>query len=239
MNLLMSIRRLLVPFPSAAAFSAREYWASRHQSHGPKLQAVGHRQLSEELNAEQYQIKRERIARCLRGQHPSAAGRRLLDAGCGSGVLTDLFVELGYAVTGVDFCEDAVTAARRRVPNASFVVSQLSELNLDRCFDVVTAVDVLLHVVDEQEWRETVLGLARHRNSQGVLLILDCLEAPHEKSPPHCRFRPLAAYTAFMHKLNLIPLLRERFELPHEGSWKDLMVFGSEADASPSRTPSC
>ncbi|MDD7811612.1 methyltransferase domain-containing protein [Mycobacterium sp. CSUR Q5927] len=57
-------------------------------------------------------------------------GTRVLDIGCGSGTLLGHAVELGASPFGVDISEPMVTAARRRVPQATVMLGDAQTLDL-------------------------------------------------------------------------------------------------------------
>jgi 2-polyprenyl-3-methyl-5-hydroxy-6-metoxy-1,4-benzoquinol methylase len=221
-------RRKIAP-PSGAVFDPAAYWAKRHIEHAGTLAAVGHRCLSEEQNAAQYALKRDRIIQALDRFVPEPSGCTLLDAGCGTGVLCGAFASRGYCVTGVDFCASAIRDARERVPQATFLAAPLADLRLHRTFDAVAAVDVLMHVTDDNEWRQTVATLAAHLGTQSVLIILDSTIEDGEPEPPHCRRRPLRLWQTLFDELRLRIVLHDRFELHHEKSVKDLLVCQPEA----------
>ena len=56
------------------------------------------------------------------------AGTRLLDAGCGSGLLLALAAARGATVTGLDVSPGLLAAARDRVPGAELWLGDLQEL---------------------------------------------------------------------------------------------------------------
>ncbi len=76
---------------------------------------------------------------------PAAA---VLDLGCGAGVpVTRWLVEKGFAVTGVDISDKQLELARRFVPGATFVKSDMSELSLPPgSFGAVVAFHSIIHV---------------------------------------------------------------------------------------------
>ncbi|RBY93851.1 hypothetical protein DQ244_00235 [Blastococcus sp. TBT05-19] len=74
-------------------------------------------------------------------------GTRLLDLGCGTGRLARAAVDRGAAVTGVDLDADAVAQAAADVPGATFAVRHAQDPPPGP-FDVVTAVQLLMHVAD-------------------------------------------------------------------------------------------
>jgi SAM-dependent methyltransferase len=61
-----------------------------------------------------------------------AAGRRILDAGCGVGYLTKQLQDRGAVATGVDLSARMVAIARRSYPEIDFRVDSCAEL---RCFE--------------------------------------------------------------------------------------------------------
>ncbi len=78
------------------------------------------------------------------------AGRRVLDAGCGSGQALLLAAAAGASVTGLDAAELMVARARTRLPEADLRVGDIQELPFDAAsFDVVTSFNVLQYAADE------------------------------------------------------------------------------------------
>lgn len=83
------------------------------------------------------------VADALRGDR---RGVRILDVGCGTGVMTAFMTRFGMA-TGVDYSEPAVRLAAAMVPHASFRVGSLVDAGLaSGAFDLITLFDVLEHV---------------------------------------------------------------------------------------------
>ncbi len=139
--------------------------------------------------------------------------------------MTSLYVELGYSVLGVDFSETAIRGAQANGIRAPFIVSPLDRLDLDRRFDVITIIDVLLHVVDYDTWRAILSALDRHLKPSGVLVILDRFSQPGETWVRHCHPRSLAEYTEALAHLDLSIDAQERFDLTFECSTKDLIAI--------------
>lgn len=231
MSILESIKRILWPIEKVepdqsfhALFQPQQYWESRHQRFRKSLQSVGHLQLSHKDNAKQYEVKRGHLLDVISRHIDKPAGLKLLDAGCGIGVFTRSFVGLGFDVTAVDLSTSAVKKARMVAPKARFIVSPLSTLQLDEGFDVVTAIDVLLHIVDDHSWRSALTSLVSHLHSNGKLLILDHLKSAPADHPPHVKTRSLAAYKAMFVNLGMRIIEHKKFQLEQEDSWKDLIV---------------
>ena len=70
------------------------------------------------------------------------AGTRLLDVGCGSGLLLDLAQRRGAVVTGLDVAPGLLAAAHDRVPSAALWLADLQRLPFPNgSFDAVTGVN--------------------------------------------------------------------------------------------------
>ena len=77
-------------------------------------------------------------------------GLEVLDAGCGTGYLSNKLSERGALATGVDFSERMIAIARETNPAVDFRVDSCSELRTigDEHFDVVIANYVLMDTPD-------------------------------------------------------------------------------------------
>jgi SAM-dependent methyltransferase len=73
-----------------------------------------------------------------------AAPARVADLGCGTGTLTRLLADEGYAVDGLDVSPEMVNRARAKVPQAVIVVGDASDPHLEPAtYDVVLCRHVL------------------------------------------------------------------------------------------------
>ena len=80
-----------------------------------------------------------------------APGARVLDLGCGPGVPSTRVLADRFEVTGVDFSETQLDAARRNVPEASLVHGDLMHVDFaPGSFDGVTAFYSIIHVPREE-----------------------------------------------------------------------------------------
>lgn len=75
------------------------------------------------------------------------AGRRILDIGCGPGILAKALAGAGAEVTGIDPGEAAIRAARSRLPGARFEQGSAEALTFaDASFDGAVILNALHHV---------------------------------------------------------------------------------------------
>lgn len=224
MSIATSIRKLFFP-PAEQPFDSQSYWEDRHDTDRGSLKAVGHRALSEAQNQTQYADKAKRITALIQRYVPERQGKTLLDAGCGVGALTQAYLDLGFWTMGVDFSTTAIAQARQSVPSAQFVVSALSSLHLGQQFDVICVTDVLLHVVDKNEWRSTLEALIRHLKPAGLLVLLDCLNPGDTNWSKHVNPRPLAQYESVLSQLGWRIVEHDRVVFEHENGTKDMVAI--------------
>lgn len=87
-------------------------------------------------------------------QHCSLTGKKILDIGCGGGILTESLAQYSAQVTGIDMSEAALNAARQHAAaNQLGIDYQLTTAEAHATahpqqYDVVTCMELLEHVPD-------------------------------------------------------------------------------------------
>ena len=225
-GILRMIRNRLTP----AYGSPQRYWSRRYQRFSSSAVGPGCIDLDREQNEVDYRMKRDRIGAAVSSLGPPR-GRTLLDAGCGAGMITGCFVELGYEVTGIDFAPNAVELARARHGNGvRWHTSALHEFDPGRRFDVVACIDVLLHITDDSIFEATLVRLASLVADGGALVVQDHLVEPSQvarkvaASESHVRWRSIEEYRrALEPEWSLVG--RDRYELAGERATMDILIF--------------
>jgi 2-polyprenyl-6-hydroxyphenyl methylase / 3-demethylubiquinone-9 3-methyltransferase len=104
--------------------------------------------------------------------HLVPAGLRVLDVGCGGGLLAEEFARLGCAVTGIDPSKESLAAARRHAVSQGLAIRYQCAAGealpfADESFDTVYCCDVLEHVAD---LRQVIAETARVLRPGGAYL---------------------------------------------------------------------
>jgi 2-polyprenyl-6-hydroxyphenyl methylase/3-demethylubiquinone-9 3-methyltransferase len=100
-------------------------------------------------------------------QHVRLAGARVVDVGCGGGVLSEGLARAGAVVTGIDLAADALAAARRHAAEQGLAIDyrhvSVTDLAAEAAgaFDVVTCLELIEHVPDPAELVRACAELAR------------------------------------------------------------------------------
>lgn len=78
------------------------------------------------------------------------AGQKVLDIGCGGGILSETLARLGAEVTGIDLAEQNVQIAREHAERAGLRIDYRVQdiTTLDGTFDLVFNLEVVEHVAD-------------------------------------------------------------------------------------------
>jgi len=95
-----------------------------------------------------------------------AEGRRVLDAGCGTGYGSAELAQSALVVTGIDVAPQAIEFARATypIPSLRFLVSSCAVMPFpENAFDLVVAFEVIEHLPDHRAFlQECARVLTRH-----------------------------------------------------------------------------
>jgi 2-polyprenyl-3-methyl-5-hydroxy-6-metoxy-1,4-benzoquinol methylase len=148
------------------------FWQTRHQQKG-ELQSGGHVSYDEATNRMFYLRRLSLLLGFIGYQSDPAAPLSVLDAGCGKGWFSRELAAVGHQVDGIDGSDAAITVCEQRGGGPRYHRSTLARWRSPWLYDVVISVDVLFHILDEQEWEDTVRNLASLVRLSGLLVLAD------------------------------------------------------------------
>lgn len=204
-------------------FDPAVYWEARHQEFRDDPRNVGSRGFSPADNFDMIVTKASIVSHTL-GKHGIGLGANVLDAGCGAGLFTWFLASTGFRMTGIDVSETAIASANARGVG-DFVVGPISQRVVQDEFDAVLCLDVLFHIVDDQEWVRSLETLSSYVNKNGLLVIIEYFPSQGAKAAVHCRWRTQAQYETELNKHGYT--LSDSFgcQYPRMQGTKTVMIF--------------
>jgi len=179
-------------------FDQAAYWSDRHKKYYGDPRSVGHlgKDRIENLNGEMELIQ---IVDFI-ASHWCDSSASVLDLGCGYGRVAGAFISKGCDYTGIDVSSEAIDQARRRFPNANFQLHDLNSWEPKQTYDLVIALYVFVHFVDDQDWARIVDLALSATKKNGSIIIADHFPAVRDEPAAHVTHRLLANYDRFLAK---------------------------------------
>lgn len=175
-------------------FDPKQYWEQR-LAETPGLQGVGYASLGKQYNRWLYRTRKHVFLRQLRGMGLDLAALRVLDIGSGTGFYLDLWRQLGVKeLVGSDLTEVCTARLRQAYPQveiAQFDVAGDLSCWGGRKFDVVSAIDVMFHIVDDQAYERAVGNVHDLLNPGGLFVMSDLFLHRDAVRSRHVACRPL------------------------------------------------
>jgi SAM-dependent methyltransferase len=182
-------------------FDPKDYWETRHTSrYGPE--SVGYVGLGVPFNAWMYRVRGRVVRRQMQQAGIDLSTHDVLDVGSGTGFYVDLWKRLGArSITGSDFAPFAVRALRERFPESRFteldVTSAESPQNLGP-FDVISAFDMLYHIVDDERYRRALANIRSWLRPGGYFVLSENFLARDRETGLHQVSRTYAEIVAML-----------------------------------------
>lgn len=103
-----------------------------------------------------------------------SSGSKILDVGCGTGVLAERLLQQGYDVTGADPFAAMLHHMAKRDSRLKTVHAPGQDLPFDDgTFDFTYCVAVMHHIADPQDVRDTLIEMCRVTKPGGMVLVWD------------------------------------------------------------------
>jgi SAM-dependent methyltransferase len=161
------------------AFSPREYWEKR-LSEKWGLHGVGHLSYGRPYNEWLYRVRKQVFLRQLRRLPVQLSQADVLDIGSGTGFWLQMWKTLGLReVVGSDLTYVAVQNLRKENPGTDVLELDITDeeaiAKIGRQFDLISAFDVLFHIVEEKRFTSAIKNIARLLRPGGYFFFSDCL----------------------------------------------------------------
>lgn len=158
------------PFTSQ---EAQAYWDQRHRD-ADDLASGGNITFSRADNEMFYAVRAARLVDVIGPEAPGVVPRRILDAGCGKGYFSRALARFGHRVDGIDTSETAIETCRSLAsPMESYALSELATWRPPHLYDAVVVIDVVYHILDDEEWAASVRHLADLTTLGGRIAVVD------------------------------------------------------------------
>lgn len=103
--------------------------------------------------------------------------RKILEIGCGSGMLARRFISNGYDYLGLDLFNEMLEIARSEVKSDRFIQGDMRDLSFNEQFDSVLITGrSIAYVIENKGIMDTLLGIHKSLKNTG-LLVFDFFEA--------------------------------------------------------------
>lgn len=120
------------------------------------------------VSEEEYRPEVEFVKKMIK-KYKKTPGNELLDVGCGAGH-HDLFLKDDYKVVGIDGSEKMLELAKRRNPELEYHLRDMRTFQLNRKFDVVMAMDMIMYNLTYPDLEKTLTNLSNHLKAGGVMV---------------------------------------------------------------------
>jgi ubiquinone/menaquinone biosynthesis C-methylase UbiE len=192
-------------------YNPKEYWEHR-LSNRLDITTVGQLGLGI-YNYWLYKARFRAMRRALRKLEIDVSGKSLIDVGVGSGAWIPFWEKGGVSkIVGLDITSASVLALRKRYPQFDFIQSDISGklfILQEESFDIVTAFDILFHIIDDKNFHETISNITKLVKRDGWVFISDSF-GTRSYGPFYHEYH--RTYDHYMNELNQVGLKPVHFE---------------------------
>jgi ubiquinone/menaquinone biosynthesis C-methylase UbiE len=184
------------------SFDTKKYWDERLDQHYDLI-GVGDISLGASYNKWSYKVTRRILRKLLQKNTQNKTNDNVLDIGCGTGFVVDIWKSLGKKVTGVDISSTAVRKLNVKYPEYKFVEFDIGNGKLplaDNAYSCCSAASVLYHIVDENLFDTALSNIHRVLQKDGIFIFSDNFIHDSSLNIAHQVCRTLDQYTAALER---------------------------------------
>ncbi|MCD6232859.1 class I SAM-dependent methyltransferase [bacterium] len=167
-------------------YNPKGYWSKRLEENF-SLSGVGFTSFGRNYNKWLYRMRKKVLERVVSRYKIDFPNIRTLDIGCGTGFYVDIWRQKGVRyLTGIDITAISIKELNVKYPNFDFHEADITsptliqDLNLrEKSFDLITAFDVLFHIVDDNKFEEAIKNISKLCSQDGLIFITDIF--PHKR----------------------------------------------------------
>jgi SAM-dependent methyltransferase len=185
-------------------FNVKEYWEKRLSDYF-SLEGVGCLGMGEHFNWYLYKLKNRVMNRTLKKLHLSTKNKTILDVGSGTGFWINYYLKRGIKyIYGCDISSTAVRNLKTiysKYDNVFVFEADFGSRSIpfDMKFDIVNAMDVAYHIVDDDDFNAFIDNISRCLRSKGYVFLTDAFpERPRGTRHLHVKNRTLNEYNERM-----------------------------------------
>ena len=120
-----------------------------------------------------HQIKSHRMSYILdQINNRNIRNLKILDVGCGGGIICEPLARLGAKVTGIDFAPNNIKAAKihskKNKLKINYINKDIEKSKLNEKFDIILMFEVLEHL---DNWKKTIKNIKKNLNKNGLIII--------------------------------------------------------------------
>jgi SAM-dependent methyltransferase len=154
--------------------SSRDYWEDRLKEnfglHGTGFQGLGKR-----YNEYMYKVRKRVFLHLMKKFDMDFATINVLDIGSGTGFYVGLWEDLGvFNLTGTDITTVAVENLKLMYPSYEFlqldIGNESSHMTFSNKFDIISAFDVLFHIVDDTRYENAIRNVVSLLKPDGLFI---------------------------------------------------------------------
>ncbi len=192
-----------------STFDARLYWEDRLGT-TYSLDGVGHRGCGTRFNQMAYRARGRAFRRAVRKLGVDLRTADALDIGSGTGFYLDRWHEVGaHSVSGADLTETATNALRQKFPRDTIYHADIGQdisAFEGKSFDLVSCMDVLFHIVDDNAYARALRNVRALLKPGGHFVFTEAFMSGTERRASYLVHRHRSSVEEHLRSAGLVPV---------------------------------